>query len=124
MLQLEEQLSWSNSSEGQVFSPLHPASRGQKLFSAPNNPCFKGIFLLDLSTLGMAGLRSSLIAKAVFGALRGAGCHAPGQWRDPWAAISMQIAQDLFALASFLGLCWHTAAVLLCPHPLPSFGGT
>lgn len=52
----------------------------------------------------MTGLRPSLITKAVFGALRGAGCQAPSQWKDPWAEYSMQITRDLFTLASFLGL--------------------
>lgn len=104
MLQPEElwgeQLSWGDSSKGQIFSPFRPASRGQKLFSVPNNPCFEGIFLLDLNTLGMAEVCPSLIAKSAFGALQGAGCKAPSQWRDPWAEASMQIPQDLFAIAA------------------------
>lgn len=104
MLQLEElrgeQQCKGNSSKGQIFSPFHPASRGQKLFSAPNSPYFEGTFLLDLNSLGMAGLRASLIAKAVFGALQGAECQAPSWWRDPWAEASMQIPQDLFAVVA------------------------
>lgn len=120
MLQLEElraglreQLSWGDSSEGQVFGPLHPASRG--LFSAPSNPCFQGTFLLDLNTLGMAGLHPSLLTKAVFGALQGAGCPSVGE--EP-ACKHHGICLLLLAL-------WLSAGTqLLFPHPLPSFGGT
>lgn len=113
-----EQQCWGNSSKGQIFSPLHPASRGQKLFSAPNNPCFEGTFLLDLNSL--AGLCASLIAKAVFGALQGAECQAPSWWRDPWAEASMQIPQDLFAVVASW-VCAGTqllfcCALTLCHH--------
>lgn len=124
MLQPEElqgeQQCWGDSSKGQIFSPFHPASRGLKLFSVPNNPCFEGTFLLDLNSLGMAGLHASLIAKAVFGALQGAECQAPSWWRDPWAEASMQIPQDLFAVVASW-VCAGTqllfcCALILCHH--------
>lgn len=118
---LGEQLSWDSSSKGQVFSPLHPASRGQKLFPAPSNPCFEGTSLLDLNTLGVSGLhhlrwpRLYLVLSKVQDAKLPVGGETLG--------LKPACKSGICLLLPAFCVCAGTQ-LLLCPHALPSFGGT